>query len=157
MEALVLDAAPASEGRKMGTGSLLDGTAWVIGIGLFVDGVGRAGVSIDLAIRSGGRLSAPGMGRAGLARSGVGTAGVTTALGGTLPTEPLGLGGGVRLLVSVGRACESLGLDSGVTFREGALGLAGSGLFALGVLAGLEADVRDLAGVLPQEPALDPP
>ena len=102
MEALVLDAAPASEGRKIGTGSLPDGTAWAVGIGLFVNGVGRAGVSIDLAIRSGGRLSAPGMGRAGLARSGVGTAGVTTALGGTPPTEPLGLDGGVRLLVSVG-------------------------------------------------------
>ena len=101
MEALVLDEAPASEGRKIGTGSLLDGTAGAVGIG-FVDGVGRAGVSIDLAIRSGGRLSAPGIGRAGLARSGVGTAGVTTALGGILPTEPLGLGGGVRLLVSVG-------------------------------------------------------
>ena len=41
--------------------------------------------------------------------------------------------------------------------REGDLGLAGCGLFALGLLIGLEVDIRDLAGILAQEPALDPP
>ena len=44
-----------------------------------------------------------------------------------------------------------------MTLLEGALGLADSGLFALGLRAGLEVDIRDLAGILAQEPDLDSP